>query len=65
MCSSASSRWLTASGLTLDEEEKIRAFTDAELAEWNAANDVIHFLLFPEERPQKQLTLVPHHEAQP
>ena len=45
-----------ASGLTLEEEEKIKAFSDEELAQWNEANDVIHFLLFPAERPQKQLT---------
>ena len=45
-----------ATGLSLEEQEKIRAFSDADLRAFNEANDVIHFLLFPEERPQKQLT---------
>ena len=38
-----------ASELTLEEEEKIKAFSDAELEEWNDACDVIHRLLHPEE----------------
>lgn len=37
-----------SSELTLEEEERVRSFTDEELEEWNQANDVIHRLLHPE-----------------
>ena len=40
-----------ASGLTLEEEEKIAAFSDQELLAWNEANDVIYYLLHPDETP--------------
>ena len=45
----------TATGLSLEEQEKIRAFSDEQLKLWNDASDTQHYLLFPEERPQKQL----------
>ncbi len=40
-----------ASGLTLEEEKKIAAFSDQELLAWNEANDVIYYLLHPDETP--------------
>ena len=40
-----------ASGLTREEEEKIAAFSDQELLAWNEANDVIYYLLHPDETP--------------
>ena len=40
-----------SSELTLEEQEKIAAFSNEELRAWNTANDVIYFLLHPEERP--------------
>ena len=37
-----------ASGLTLEEEEKISRFSDAELKRWNDANEEIYQLLHSE-----------------
>ena len=37
-----------SSELTLEEDEKISAFSDEELERWNEANDIIHRLLHPD-----------------
>jgi phage terminase small subunit len=42
----------TTSELTPQEQERIASFTDEELAEFNAANDVIHRLLYPDQAQQ-------------
>ncbi len=49
--SGAAIRLEVASELTLEEKEKIAAFSDQELLAWNEANDVIYYLLHPDETP--------------
>ncbi len=37
--------------ISLEDEEKIAAFSNEELAAWNTANDTIYYLLHPDEKP--------------